>query len=129
MDLIKELISSKGAGLLNELTGSGFSAQQAQKFLPQAAQSVFGAMQGLHVPSLLAADAPTQTSSLLDNVDIPGLASRVGIDVGLTRGGLEKVIPVATGFLKENSGAAALLGLLGGGGGSRLGGLTKNLFG
>ena len=86
-------------------------------------------MRASHLPSLLAADVGTTVSSLLDTMDIVGLASRIGLDVGLTRGGLERLIPVTVGFLKENSGAAALLGLLGVGGVSRVGGFTKTLSG
>jgi hypothetical protein len=129
MDLIEELLGSKGAGLLNELTDRGFTAEQAQKFLPQAGQYVLGAMRASHLPSLLTADVGTAASSLLDTMDIAGLAARVGLDVGVTRGGLERLIPVALGFLKGNSRAAALLGLLGGGGVSRVGGFPKNLSG
>lgn len=127
MDILKELISSKGAGLVSQLTGSGFSAEQAEKFLPEAGGSIMGALQGLDVKALLGSDAASQTSSLLGNIDVAGLASKLNLDSAVAKGGLEKFIPVVMGFLKDNQAAAGVLGLLGGKAGG-LAGMAKGLF-
>jgi hypothetical protein len=127
MDFLKELISSKGAGLVSELADLGFSAEQAEKFIPEAGGSIVDAMQGLDLSALLGSGAAEQTSSLLGHIDIAGLASRLGLDTGLATGGLEKLIPVAMDFLKDNPAAAGVLGLLGGKAGG-LAGMARGLF-
>ena len=127
MDFIKELISAKGAGMLSGLISTGFSPDQAQKFLPEASESIMAAIKGVDLPSLLKADESAQTSTLLGNIDLGGLASRAGVDSTQARGGLEKLIPMAMGFLKDNDAIAGLMGLVGGKSGG-IAGLAKGLF-
>jgi len=40
MEIIKNLISEHGSSLVSTLTESGFTADQAQQFLPEAAQAI-----------------------------------------------------------------------------------------
>lgn len=127
MDILKELISSKGAGLMTELAGKGFSAEQAEKFIPEAGSRIMDALPGLDLGSLLKSDTSTQISSVIGNIDIAALAGKLGLDAGLAQGGLEKLIPIAMSFLKDNEAAAGLLGMLGGKAGG-LAGLAKGLF-
>ncbi len=122
MDFIEEFIGSQGTGLIDQLTGSGFGIEQAEKFLPEAGESIIGAMKGMDVQSLLDSSISEQTSSLLGNIDVTSLASRVGVDTSLAHGGLEKLIPVAMNFLKNNEAAAGFLGL------GSLAGMAKGLF-
>ena len=128
MDFIKELISSQGSGLVSELSSAGFSMEQAQDFIPEAGNSVLDALKGMDASSLLDADSATQTESLLGNIDVAGLAEKFGLDSSLAQGGLEKLIPVVMGFLKENESAASILGLLGNNDGGGLVGMVKRFF-
>jgi hypothetical protein len=127
MDFIKELISTRGAGMLSELMSSGFDAGQAQRFLPEASESIMGGIKGVDLSSLLKADVSSQVAGLLGNIDIGGLASRAGVDDGLARTGLEKLIPMALGFLKDNQAMAGLMGLMDGKG-DGIAGLARGLF-
>ncbi len=110
MNLIYNLMGDNAPKLIEQLTGAGFGTEQAQGFLPDALQSVMGGLQQFDIEKLLGADSDTQTSSLLDRIDITALAGRLGGDSGLTTRGLQAIIPQILGFLKGNPAAASLLG-------------------
>ncbi len=111
MNLIYNFMGSKGADLIKQLTGAGFSAEQAQGFLPDALKSVMAALQQANIPELLdTTDGDTRTSSLMNKIDIAALAGCLGGDSGLASSGLQAIIPHILDFLKSNPAVASLLG-------------------
>jgi len=110
MNLIFNLMGSKSSRLIKQLTGAGFSAEQAQSFLPDALKSLMGGLQQANVQDLLNTDNSTQTSSLMDKIDITALAGCLDNDSGLARQGLQAIIPQVLDFLKDHPAIASLLG-------------------
>jgi hypothetical protein len=125
MDLIKSLIKEKGGDLVSHLTEkAGFNAEQAEAFVPEAFTSVMDAVKG-------GADAK-DTDGLLGKIDLAGLASKVGIDSGMAKGGLTAILPMIMSLLGSKAGGlGAITSMFGGGGdvAGKLGGLAGGLFG
>jgi len=110
MNLIYNLMGDKSHKLIEQLAGAGFGAEQAQEFLPAALKSVMDALQQVDVQTLLKQDSATQTSELLDKIDMSALADRAQSDNALASTGLRAIIPQIIAFLTDNPAAANLLG-------------------
>jgi len=101
MDLIQNIMDKESVTIISELTGQGFSAEQASGFLPEALASLVQSLKGANFADL---SGSANLASLLDTVDIPGLASRTGVDSSKAKTGLNAVIPHAAAFVQENQG-------------------------
>lgn len=134
MGLVDELLSAKSSELIRGLTEkAGFSADEATKFIPPAAEQVVDQVKGggLDIGALLAGQ---DLSSLISKLDLGALASQVGIDESKVSAGLQTLVPMLLSALQDKAGGASgLLSLLGGDGGGdvagalgKLGGLFKN---
>ena len=121
MEMIKSLISEHGASLMSTLTDSGFSADQAQQFLPEAAQSISDAVSAGGVSGMLSSggDVDDMASTILNNIDIESIAGKVGIDSSMVSNGLTALIPQVLAMISsEGGGLSSLLGGEGAGVGS-----------
>ena len=124
MDLLNNLISNHSSELVSTLTDSGFNTEQAENFLPEAGRGVTEALSGGNLSELLGGDSSALMSTILEKVDIAGIASRLGIDESMVNNGLTALVPkVVEIFQGEGGGLASLLG--GEGAGGLLGGLAK----
>lgn len=123
MDILKDLLMNNSSELVDTLSAAGFSAEQAQEFIPEAAQGVQQALSGGDLLSLFGGgDAEGMVSALLEKVDIAGIASRLGLDESMVNNGLESLLPRALEIINEQgSGLSSLLG----GEGGMLGGIAK----
>lgn len=130
MSLIDEFMAANGSKLVSQLTASGFSLEQAQKFLPDAGRQLITALQKGDIDLLKAATDRDGLSSVLGGLDIASLAARFGVNEEAVRSGLASTLPSLIDFLKKNGGALAgglVSGLKGNSGG--LAGVAKGLFG
>jgi len=107
MDLIQNLMDKESVAIISELTGQGFSAEQASGFLPEALASLVQSLKGANFADL---SGSANLTSMLDTVDITGLASRTGVDSSMAKTGLNAVIPHLLAFVQENQGLPGLLG-------------------
>ncbi|MEN8762891.1 MAG: hypothetical protein ABF290_10685 [Thiogranum sp.] len=107
MDLIQNLMDKESVTIISELTGQGFSAEQASGFLPEALASLVQSLKGANFADL---SGSANLTSMLDTVDITGLASRTGVDSSMAKTGLNAVIPHLLAFVQENQGLTGLLG-------------------
>ncbi len=123
MDIVKQFLSGRGSELVSMLTQQlGFAPDQAQRFVPAAAQRVLDLVKGggLDVGKLLSGDA----QAVVEQVDTSALATEAGVDEARASQGLAAVVPALSDTLKEKAGGAAgVLALLGGG--DAAGGLGK----
>lgn len=127
MDLLKSLLDEHGSSLVNELTTkTGFSADQAKKFVPAAAQQTMDKVKsgGIDVKSLFSGG---DLSAVIGKLDLGALAKTSGVDAGKAAAGLKAILPMIVKVLQSKGlDANALSGLLGGGGGG-LGGLAAGV--
>jgi hypothetical protein len=130
MEIIKNLISEHGSTLMSTLTESGFTAEQAQQFLPEAAQGMSDAISGGGVSELLGGgDAGDMASTIMGKIDIESIASKVGIDSSLASNGLAALIPKVLAMMNtEGGGLSSLLGGEGGGIIGSVAGMAGKLF-
>ena len=130
MDIVKQLLAEQTGPLVEKLTGQlGFSAEQAQGFVPAAIAQLIEAVKGggIDLAGLLGGGDP---SALLDGVDTGALASAAGLDATKATEGLQSIAPSILEKLKENAGdAQGLLSMLGGEGAGGLLGKASGLAG
>lgn len=117
MDIVERIMEQRGAAFLEALVGgTELSADEAERFLPEAGASVGRAMTEqaakLDPLDLTSLD---NIGTLLRGIDISGLAARTGTSVPQAVDGLNTLLPMTLSFLQEHAGFAdGLLGLLGG---------------
>lgn len=126
MEILENLISEHGSKLMSVLTESGFSPDQAEAFLPSAAQGISDAIGGEGFADLLGGDPGSATSAIASKIDIDGIASGAGIDPSLATEGLAALIPKVLEMLSAEGGSVS--SLLGNGGIGGLAGMAGKLF-
>lgn len=120
MDLVRELLEARAGDLVRTLTAQAdFEEETARSFVPAAASAALDAMKaraGDLDPERMASSSNVAT--LLDQIDLGDLATRVGIAPDKASRGLTVVLPLILGFLGEKAGGegglGGLLGLAGG---------------
>lgn len=90
MDLLDTLLHDRAADLSYLLIDSGFSADQASRFLHQASQMLAELMTDAELIALAEGHAE---QDLLQQVDLAVLADSAGIDPALAETGLRAVLP------------------------------------
>lgn len=133
MELVQKILEERGPDLIQSLVGkAGFSSEQAQGFLPAAAEKVIAALQrgDLDLGSLLGGG---DLASLLSKVDTGALAAETGVDAEKASAGLGELVPgLLSGLGAGSGGVEGLLSALGGekSGGllGAAGGLAGKLF-
>lgn len=137
MDFLKQILSDKGAELAAGIVDKvGLSAEQAEAFVPEAAQSAFDVFKD-KADDLDLSDLGGTASSLIKDIDVGGLANKVGIDAGQAASGLDNLLPGLLSALNDKAGALgglqSVVGMLKGGGVAdalgNVGGLAGKLFG
>ncbi|NNF26662.1 MAG: hypothetical protein HKN73_05555 [Gemmatimonadetes bacterium] len=137
MDFLNAILKEKGAEMVSALTSrAGFSADQAEKFVPEAGSAAVEVLKS-NASSLDMANlaSPGNISEILGGVDVAALAGRVGITVDQGSKGLTTMLPMLLGLMGSKAegmtGMMSMLGLAGGAGGAsdRLKALGGKLFG
>jgi hypothetical protein len=130
LDIVKQLLAEQAGPLVEKLTGQlGFSAEQAQRFVPAAVAQLIEVVKGggFDVAGLLGGGDP---SALVDEVDTGALAQAAGLDATQATAGLQSIAPSILAKLGESAGGAqGLLSLLGGEGTGGLLGKASGLAG
>ena len=107
MDLLKTFLESNNTDLISSLVTNGFTQDQAEKFLPEAADSA---------SSFINDDSSSlNIDDILSKIDISGLAAKVGISPSVAEAGLKQILPL-------------IISKLGGSDLNKLMGSMKNLF-
>jgi len=86
MDILKSLIGDRTTGVLvSGLIGRGFTREQAERFLPEVGSNVISAIRDER--------NSTDVNAILRAINIPDVASKVGVDSSMVSNGLKYVIP------------------------------------
>ncbi len=129
MDILNDIIGDKGAEILGALTQQGFSADKAQSFISESGSSIMYALNSGNV-DLSQDNIEQKSDSIIGNIDIASLASKVGISSEMAQKGLGTVVPLIMSAVQDKLGdTSGLMSLLGdSGAGAGLMGKIKNLF-
>lgn len=134
MDFLKDILAQKGTELAGTLVEkSGFSTEQAQAFVPEAAHSAFDVVKE-KAGDLDLANLASNTDAVISGIDVGALASKVGIDSSQARSGLGAILPTLLSAVQERAGGlSGLTSMLGGEGLGKalggVGGIGGKLFG
>lgn len=137
MDFLKEILDDKGAELIaGVIEKAGIGTDKAEAFVPEAARSAFDVFKD-KADDLDLSDIGGSARSLIDGIDVNGLADKVGIDARQAASGLDNLLPGLLGAINDKAGALgglqSIAGLLKGDGlADALGGvghLAGKLFG
>ena len=134
MDIISSLLGNKLGKLTSVLTeNSGFSQQQAEKFVPEATKEVLNTFKN-QGQKLDLSDPAGTASILLSSLNIEDLASKVGISTELVQTGMTALMPTLLFLAEEHgdklSGLSSMLNKLEGSPlGGLLGGISGKFFG
>ncbi len=101
MDILQSILGDKAGEMISGLVGKGFSQEQAEKFLPEAGSSIVSAFEN--------SGGNSDADSILGNIDLSAIASKLGIDSNLVDQGMKFILPTILGQL-GGSGAGGLLG-------------------
>lgn len=128
MDFLKDILGSQAGDMVSALVEKGgFSAEQAQAFVPEAGKSVFKTVQG-NMDKFDLSDLTSESNqqNILSSLPIADLAGKVGISEGMVQTGLTTVMPMVLNLLKNNEGLSGILSMA-----DQLGGLgqAKDLLG
>ena len=133
MDLLKNLLGDKTSDLVSGLVSkAGFSQDQAQAFVPEAASSVVDAVKGAG-GGIDFSDMGSAAQTVMGKVDVPALAGKVGIGTEQVQNGLSAILPTLLNLFQEKAGGASgimsMLGGLGEGGLGKIAGGLGKMFG
>lgn len=130
--MIQAILGDKFKDLTSALTSqSGFSAGQAEAFIPEAAKGFLTTLQE-NGQGLDLSDISNSASTLLQSFDINSLAEKVGISAEQAQSGIAAVMPILMSFAEQHQdkieslssmlgGNSALSGILGSLGGKLFG--------
>lgn len=120
MNLLDDILGARTADLVAEVVGrTQLDAGEAEAFVPEAGRSVAGAL-AKRAGDLDLADlaSAANMATLLDQIDVVGLAERLGFSADKGRSGLTAMLPMLLGFLSKNDAAMGALRALSGAGGA-----------
>lgn len=113
MDILKDILATKGGELLGTLQSQGFGAEQAQTFLGESGERILDTLKSGQV-NLGQGDVQQQANAVIGKLDIAALAAKVGISSDMARQGLTSIVPMILSTLKDKVGdSAGLMALLG----------------
>jgi len=117
VNVLKDIVGGGRAGdLLSVLTKSGFSAEQAERFLPVASESIAHAASD---SDLGGGEAGDLINTLSQKIDTQEISSRLGMDSDMVSNGLTALLPHVLKLLQGGAvtslmSSGGLRGLLGG---------------
>lgn len=133
MDLLKDILGARTEDLISELVGrTDFGREEAESFVPEAGRSVAGALAkragDLDLSNIASA---SNVGTLIEQIDIGSLASKVGLSADKGASGLAAMLPMLLQFLGSNDNAMGALKALSKADGAlnTLKGLGGKLFG
>ncbi len=110
MDIVKTLLGDQAPALLGQLQQLGFSSDKAQNLLSETVQQVASVAQEPGAENAEEAGMATlgNAGSLLEKLDISGLASKLDMDSGTVENALKMIMPSLVSALSQGGGLAQL---------------------
>ena len=107
MDFIKECFNEHSSAFTEALTGTGFSADQAKQFLPEAASGIVDATQGAGIQEMITGLISGGPSQLLSSINTDEIAAKLGMNSEQVSSGFEAITPILSQALSNTDNGIA----------------------
>ena len=105
MNFIQKFFGVNGIALSERLQDSGFTAEQAREFLPEAASGILNAYQHKEIELIISALEMDKPTKLLNTVNVNTIANNIGMSSDQVTAGFEVLAPVMSkAFIKYSGG-------------------------
>ena len=129
MNFVEEFFQDNGNDLILQLQESGFSREQALRFLPEASTSILRAFHHKAIEEIIAAISMTEPSKLLNTVNTQAIAEKLGMNAYLIRSGFKTFAPaMARAFSGNSRGVVAAAASIAWGANGSFPDMTKQTF-
>ena len=104
MNFIQKFFGVNGSVLSEQLQDSGFTEEQAGKFLSEAASGILNAYQHKEIEVIISALEMDNPARLLNTVNVNAIANNIGMSSDQVTRGFEVLAPVMSKAFKKYSG-------------------------
>lgn len=105
MNFIQKFFGVNSSVLSERLQDSGFTVEQASKFLPEAASGILNAYQHKEIELIISALEMDKPTKLLKTVNVNAIANNIDMNSDQVRAGFEVLAPVmSNAFIKYSGG-------------------------
>ena len=109
MNIVSKIFEEHNGSFANKLLESGFTVNQAQNFLPEAARSLSILFHKSDVTDVIISALSGDHKQLLNSLNITNLANRSGLDTEQTRSGVEILLPEISDKISQYQGGISSL--------------------
>lgn len=128
MGMISKLFEEHAGTFVDALSKTGFSTEQAQAFLPDAASSVVDATESMGVDQIITTFTSSDKTELLGMINLDAISSKLNLDTGQASQGMNSIISTASELFASNSGVTGALSSLMDSSGDGALNMAKKLF-
>jgi hypothetical protein len=104
MNFIQKFFGVNASVLSERLQDSGFTAEQADKFLSEAASGILNAYQHKEIELIISALEMDKPTKLLNTVNVNAIANNTGMNSDQVTAGFDVLAPVMSKAFKKYSG-------------------------
>ncbi len=105
MNFIDEFFTQSNGILTRRLQAVGFTAEQANMFLPEAASGILKSFQHKEIEHIIAAMSLEDPERLLNEINVNAIAKNIGMNAHQVTSGFEAIAPdMAKAFTKSSNG-------------------------
>ncbi len=122
MDIVNELFESQKGNLIEKLSQSGFSEEQASGFLPAVSQSIFDSIGKNGADNVFQAFMSSDLGGFMNMIDVTGLSEKINLDQNQVVSGLNAIWPTIQGYITGDQSSEILQGA------SMFRGMLKSVF-
>lgn len=100
---IRECFEENAGAFTSSLQGAGFSVEQAENFLPEAASGILESTKESGITQLIAGFTSGGSEKLLRDFDVEAIADKLGMDADQVSTGLVAIMPVLSNLMSDKS--------------------------
>lgn len=127
MNLIKQLFEEHAGVFTEALSESGFTAEQASSFLPDAASSLIDATDNMEISEMVSMFASDDKTELLEKINVDEISENHDLDASQVTDGFSTIISSLTELFQNETDVKGVISSLAGGSDGVIG-MAKNIF-
>jgi len=127
MDLIKQLFEEHAGVFTDALSKSGFTTEQANSFLPDAASSLIDATDSMEISEMVSMITSGDKTELLEKINVDEISENHDLDAAQVTDGFSSIISSLTELIQNETDVSGVLSSLAGGSDGVIG-MAKSIF-